>query len=403
MLRGRGIKVPALDSLGILLVTIAITVGATVGVAGVAAQDDHGNETAEFAVLQGDRCVPIEPIGDGNQTVEEFYDYRTPETEPSSYNYSSFGTTHLQEDDTSIFFLYEGSDGLSLVLVHDRNGGNTAGGALTMQIEDLPEDGEWVIEDDDYGDGLGDGPYDEFDHDGSSSRITWAWDEGRNDGAAFNGGLDDEFAITIDPAFNDRADYRVYEGELTDWQAVSAADGDEFERTSLSMDEPAVILTGSCRSVAVTDLGTSEPAIAGESTEIEATVENDGLQAGTFDVTFEVEGDTVDEREVTLEPGENATVSTTVEFVDPGTYAVAVDDRTTNVTVTEPQEDGGDGTDGNESDGSDGNETDGTGGNESDGADGTASGVADELSLGFGVAAATAAIALGVAVLRRRS
>lgn len=314
--------------LATIAVVAALAVGVPFGIATAGAATAPPNST-EYVVAQGDECMPIEPVGDGHRTVEEFYDYRTPNTSPSSYSYSSHGTTHLQEDDTSALFLHEGGDGLSLVVVHDQYDGDSAGGAATMVFDGLPEDGEWVIEDDNY-----DGADDEFDHRDTSSRITWVWTENRSDGAAFNGGLDDEFSISIDPAFNDDADFQVYDGQITDWQAISDTD-DGHERLSLDMDEPIVVQSGTCTSHTVTDLNVDESVTPGDSATVEATVENDGVLAGNFTVPFTVDGETVDEQNVTLEPGETTTLSTTVTFDDAGTYTVGAANATTDVTVEE--------------------------------------------------------------------
>ncbi|WP_408957965.1 CARDB domain-containing protein [Natrinema sp. 74] len=317
---------------------VALVVSATVGVgvAGAVAPPES-NGPDEYAVAQGGACWTVQPVGDGHRTVTEFYDYRTPNTSPSSYSYSSHGTTHLQSEDTSTLFLHDGSDGLSLVVVHGQYDGNTSGGAATMLFDGLPQDGEWVVEDDNY-----DGADDEFSHRNSSSRITWGWGENRTDGAAFNGGLDGEFSITIDPAFNDRADFRTYDGRVTDWQLLSATDGGH-ERTSLNMSDPVTIQSGGCTSHAVTKLDVSDSVAAGESVAVSATVENDGALAGNFTVPVTVDGESVDERAVNLEPGETTTVSATVSFNDTGTHIVGMGDTTTEVTVGDNDESGGGG------------------------------------------------------------
>ncbi len=304
-----------------------------------AAIDDHGSESDGldgYAVVQGDRCVPIEPLGDGERTAEEFYDYRHPETDPSAYTYSSHGTTHLQEDDTSILFLHEGSDGLSLFIVHDRLDGDTEGGAATFQIDNLPETGEWVVEDDNYSDELDTRQHEEWEHGDDWSRITWVWSEERTDGGAFNGGLDDEFAVEVTPAFNDNADYRVYDGEVDDWQVLSGSEQDP-ERTSLEMDEPIELQSGACS--AVTDLDVDETPEIGEEVTITAAVENAGDREETVTVPFAVDGDVVDETEVTLAAGENATVSTDVSFEEEGTVTVGVGDVAADVSASEPADD----------------------------------------------------------------
>ncbi|MFC7115275.1 hypothetical protein ACFQH2_10405 [Natronoarchaeum sp. GCM10025703] len=149
---------------------------------GISLQQQDDDTPQNYSVIQGGECTTITSFGDGSESVEEFYDYRTPYTQQSSYTYSSFGTTQFQQDNTSILFLYEGAEGTSLVLVNGHLNGDSAGGALTMEIDGLPEEGAWVIEDDNY-----EGQFDEFDHAATSSRITWAWTENRTDGGVFQG------------------------------------------------------------------------------------------------------------------------------------------------------------------------------------------------------------------------
>ena len=131
----RTLRIPKITL--VMLVSVAcVTAVALPATAGATGSDED-----TYVVTQGDEEFEISPVGDGSQTAAEFYDYRTPEThEYPDYLYSSYGTTEYQEDDTSILMLHEGSDGLSLVLVHDRVDGDTRGGSLTMQIDGLPEE-----------------------------------------------------------------------------------------------------------------------------------------------------------------------------------------------------------------------------------------------------------------------
>ncbi|WP_265107825.1 CARDB domain-containing protein [Halosolutus halophilus] len=309
-----------------IAIVIAVVVGSTVAVATVgAAPAQQGSD--KYSVIQGDQCITIEPLGFAHQSAEEFYDYRTPDTDPSSPTYSSHGTRNLQEDDTSIVFLHESRDGLSLGFVHDRTNGNSSGGAATFQISGLPEDGEWVIEDDNY-----DGADDEFDHRNETSRISWVWAQNRSDGAVFNGGLEDDFAIEVFPMFNDEADFRVYDGEISDWEVISGPPNDR-KRTSLDMREPIVIQSGGCDSFGVTELNVEDSASAGEPVEIEAVAENNGESTVTTTVEFTVNDESVDRQDVTLEPGETTTVKTTTEFNESGTYTVGAGEQSKEVTV----------------------------------------------------------------------
>ncbi|GAA0676467.1 CARDB domain-containing protein [Natronoarchaeum mannanilyticum] len=359
-----------------VIAILSIAAGPVAGGAGQAAlQQQDGAAPGNYSVLQDGDCTTISTFGDGSQSVEEFYDYRTPETEPSSYTYSSLGTMDLQRDDTSILFLYEGTEGTSLVLVHDRVYGGTNGSAVTMQFDSLPEEGEWAVEDDSYSDDLSGGPSDEFDHGETSSRITWVYSENSTDGAVFRGGLDDnDVDITIDPAFNDNADFRVYPGEITDWQALSSG-GDGTERTSLDF-RPIELRSGPCSSFDVSDVTAPSDVEADESFEIGATVENDGNVEDTFTVPIAIDGDVVDETDVTLDAGAETEVTTTVTLNETGTHAIEVGDEAVEVTVTEAS-----------------NETTGETDTDQDGNDAQLP--------GFGVAAAIGSL-LGAAIVARR-
>ena len=309
------------------------------GVLGAVAADDADDEyeghpieyeDGGYAVVQDDTCYTIEPLGDGHRTVEEYYDYRNPNTTPSSYSYSSYGTTHLQEDDTSLIFLHEGSDGLSLVFVHDRMDGNTEGGAATLLFQNLPADGEWVVEDDNY-----DGGYEEWDHRETSSRITNVWSESRTDGGAFNE-LADDFAVEVTPAFNDLADFRVYDGEVTSWQALSGDDHDP-ERIELDMHESIEIRSGGC--AAVTDMRVDETANVSDDVRIEATIENTGEHDERLTVPIAVNDEIVEEEEVTVTGNSTTTISSTVSFEEAGNQTVSVGELTATVEVSDGDQD----------------------------------------------------------------
>ncbi|NHN47780.1 hypothetical protein G9464_09245 [Halostella sp. JP-L12] len=208
--------------------------------------DDETRETerddAEFALEQGDDCVPFAPLP-GDDPVEAFYDYRAPFTDPAAGTYSSHGTTDLQEGDASVLFLYDGPEGLSLVVVHGRLDGDSDGGYVTFEMTGLPESGEWVVRDDDYD---GQTSYDVWDRDGDEATVSWTWGAGRTDGGAFRG-LADLDELTIDPAFNDAAELagEYNEGEVETWVALSG-DADDPDRTELALDERVTIRRGAC-------------------------------------------------------------------------------------------------------------------------------------------------------------
>ncbi|WP_247731045.1 PGF-CTERM sorting domain-containing protein [Halovivax limisalsi] len=321
-------------SLLALMVVTALAFGAA---GGALAQDGDGlaiseynGDTDRYVAVQGDRCVQIDPLGDGHRTVEEYYDYRNPGTDPSSYTYSSHGTTHLQEDDTSLLFLHEGSDGLSLVFVHDRYEGDTEGGAATLLFKNLPEDGEWVVEDDNY-----DGSESTWDHAETSSRITSVWAEGRTDGGAFNG-LEGPFAVEITPYFNDLADYRDGPGQITDWQLLSGEDHDP-NRTSLNMNEPVTIRTGSC--VETTSVSANQTATVGEPVDVEATITNNGAREETVTVPIAVDGEVIEEEEVTVAANGSETLTTSVVLDEAKRYAASVGAESVTIHAQEPEGD----------------------------------------------------------------
>lgn len=335
----------------VLLCVACVTALVPATAAGSSPSDD---DTDTYVVTQGDQQIEIEPVGDGSQPVEEFYDYRTPETHSyPDYLYSSYGTTEYQSDDTSTLMLYEGTDGLSLVLVHDRLEGDTRGGSITMQMEGLPEEGEWVIEDDTYSEDHYGGRLDQFDHDGTSSRITWIWSHGRTDGGAFNGGLDDDFEITIEPYFNEEADFRYevpegYDGQVDEWQVISGA-GDSHTSTSLErIDEPITIEPGGVPELSVSSVTASPSSVEpGEEIEVRSAVTNVGNADGTFEINVTVDGHPVDEKELSLDAGETDQLSGTITVDEEGTYEIGVENMTTSMQVTEDANEGTQTNDGN--------------------------------------------------------
>ena len=406
----RTLRIPKITL--VMLVSVAcVTAVALPATAGATGSDED-----TYVVTQGDEEFEISPVGDGSQTAAEFYDYRTPEThEYPDYLYSSYGTTEYQEDDTSILMLHEGSDGLSLVLVHDRVDGDTRGGSLTMQIDGLPEESEWVVEDDAYSDDHFGGPSDTFDHGETSSRITWVWTEGRTDGGAFNGGLDDgDWEITIEPYFNEAADYRVedpegYDGQLTDWKLISGA-GDSHTSTSLSsLEEPITIEPGGVPELSVSSLTAFPSTVApGEPVELSTTVTNVGNAEGEFDVEFTAEGEGIQTKTVTLDAGESKQLSAETAFESPGSYELGVNGTTTSVQVLEAPTNGGNGANGGSSDtGTNGNDSDGIGagpnGNESESeGTGTQGQTGDDRLDGFGVLTGGFAVAVLAAICYAR-
>lgn len=203
-----------------------------------------------YVVKQGSSCWEVTPLGDGTQNVSDFYDYRSPATTPSSDKYSSFGTTHLQENQVSNLFLYNGSDGVSLVMLHDKLGEAPYASTVTFNFSGLPTSREWVVEDDTYP-----GRDDNFTHEATTSTINWKWTGNRTDGAAVRG-LEDTAsytAVEIDPEFNENATYwgiwPVSGGQnrITSWKLITGPDAvDPSAKATLAMDGNVTVGPGEC-------------------------------------------------------------------------------------------------------------------------------------------------------------
>jgi hypothetical protein len=230
-------------------------------------------DESQYILEQGDQCVPIRPMR-LQLPVETFYEYQLPQEHVSDANgavssdtvpFASAGTTDLQRGQTSILFLYQGPEGMSLVVVHGSVQASDAG-AVTFRIDGLPEDGRWVVKDDFYRNpdtgNIASSNYDQWNVNGDDHRIDWTWGSAGTDGGVFHE-LGDDFEVVIDPAFNeDAALYdQHYEGTVTDWEFLSGvADGPE--RLSLNMDEPIRITTGECEGGTASDRGDTSKATA---------------------------------------------------------------------------------------------------------------------------------------------
>lgn len=220
--------------------TLLKTIGLTTATAGLLGTSLHSATAQEqsFVVEQGDTCASIRPITYQEQSVEEFYNY-TDDENADRPPWESNTPLQVAEWGVSRLFLYRGPDGLSLVVIHDR-GGNGSGGAASFTISGLPENGEWVIRDDDH-------PEDPDDWNISEDETVtnWSWNQWHTDGGAFLG-LSNEFEITIEPSFNGDAELDPETpGAVDRWEAVSQ-NGDELETTELQLDEPVTIRNGTC-------------------------------------------------------------------------------------------------------------------------------------------------------------
>ena len=260
----------------------ALGTGLAVSVLGATATGEQ--QAAEYVLVQGDSCVPVQPI-QGQEPVTAFYDYELPDRYVSGANgasagdtarYASAGTRDVQRAKTSIAFLYDGPERLSLVLVHG-SATEPDGGSVTFHFAGLPEAGEWLVKDDLYRDPdtgeIAANNYDGWDVGGTDHRIDWTWGSSGTDGGAF-GGLGDDFDVVVDPAFNEAAALygEHYDGTVTAWEFLSGADGQE--RIPLGMDTPVRIATGGCEED--TSDGTGEQQTGEEEAETTQPEREDG-------------------------------------------------------------------------------------------------------------------------------
>lgn len=201
----------------------------------------HTQQSATYAIEQGNECTEIEPISNGSMTVEEFYGYPENPSEEPGVGYSANMPLGIEEqgDEVSSLFLYQGPRALSLVVVHGGIEGDR-GGAATFVFSGLPEDGEWAVQDDPEDDSV-----ERWNETSAGWTVDWGWWGAYTDGGAFEG-LGEDFEVTIDPAFNEGAHLEPLEpGEVTTWRALSATDG-SYESVDLDLDEPVTVRAGSC-------------------------------------------------------------------------------------------------------------------------------------------------------------
>ncbi|MCW8172356.1 hypothetical protein D8S78_06705 [Natrialba swarupiae] len=129
---------------------------------------------------------------------------------------------------------------------------------MTFDIVGLPSESEWVVQDDKY---EAETNMVEWDSGDGWAYASWIWRDARTDGGAIQGGLGDEFAVTIQPGFNEASDFHENEslhdpewhedGEIDSWEFLSG-DADDPERFELALDEPVTIRTGACDEPSVT-------------------------------------------------------------------------------------------------------------------------------------------------------
>ncbi|WP_458189379.1 hypothetical protein [Haladaptatus sp. NG-WS-4] len=254
--------------------------------------DDFENgdiRNSEFVLEQGDTCLPLAVVSPNESlSVEEFYDYRSSDTDPTGW-YSAYGpATALEQPGNTILYLYDGPNGTSLVVMHSKRGAES-GGAVTFNFTGLPGDGEWAVTDDQYNASTN---YDNFERSNGNWSIDWTWatdpDHGGGaDGGAFRG-LTTDSEFRIDPAFNEQAELYGdhYDGEVKQWNAL-AATSEEYGWVSLDMDQPVVIRTGECDQSGLPPTVTTTETTTTETTTTETTTSTTETTSSTTLTTTE--------------------------------------------------------------------------------------------------------------------
>lgn len=326
------------DGQSVLAITLLVLLA---GVATVAFAPSASAVPGPVGVSQNGTCHQVTPLGDGTQNVSEFYDYR----HGSGTAYSSYGTTHLQQSQTSQLFVYEGSEGLSLVFLHDEYGDEQYGGTTTFEITGLPSAGEWAVKDDDYGSDTDD----DWETNASPVHIDWKWGPSRNDGGAYRGLGTDYDEITIDPAFNEEADHygdwawSTDENRTHDWILRTSPD----DAVSLSMTDPVTIRpsctenapNASLSAPSDAEVGTNVTLDAGGSTddngimEYRWDVDGDGsidttTETATYDHSYEMTGTYTPTVTVVDELNQTDTANTSVTVSDTTPPSVTIDGPT---------------------------------------------------------------------------
>jgi hypothetical protein len=313
------------------IVLALVVVGSVIAVAPATAQDDADT----FVVEQGDQCTEITPLGDGSQSVEAFYDYRSPVTNPEGL-YSSYGTTDIQESQVSQLFVYRGSEGLSLVFLHDEFGDESGGFVATADVSGLPANGEWAVEDDSYNN-----RDDVFEHGNGSSHIEWFSNGNRTDGAAFRGLASPNYrTITADVQFNDEADTYPFEG----WESAPednridrwVARSESGETTELDMSRPVEISPGTCSGGIETYTATSN------GTNDTATGTTDGATTGAATTATPTATRTATPTQTQTPTGTEAPTPTATESATATATATDAPIVTNASTETTGGDDGGD-------------------------------------------------------------
>ena len=170
-----------------------------------------GDPNAREIVLRQDgEEYQVVALSNG-QRIEQFYDYGN-----SKIN----SPLPIAKSDHSRLFFWDGPDGLSLVVLHDK-GNDGSGAAVSFDFDDLPGEGSWVVRDD-SGDFT------------SRAQADWSWNNRKTDGGAFRGGLYEQ-QLTIDPRFNNAARKTpLTAGRIDTWEVLT---GQATDPRALTLDK----------------------------------------------------------------------------------------------------------------------------------------------------------------------
>ena len=328
------------DNARSVLLTLLLVVStlSSVGV-GAASAAAANSSPSTFHVAQNGNCYNVAAYGSGDKTVEEFYDYRKPSnTDPDVYTYASHGTKKFQKNQTSNLFFYNGSDGYSVVLLHDKldqdNQDGPNASTITFTFSNM-SGVDWKVRDDNYTDSDGNSQDDNWETDGPEHQVDWMWAPHRTDGGAFSGIGDKQ--ITIEPQFNsDAAHWNSWEyagddaNKTEEWRLLDAGGNN----VSLDMQSSLTIEKGSCADTTSPSaaLSASPTTVANnEAVSFDASNSTDDGGSGIAEYRWDFDGDgTVDNTT------DDATVSHTYE--SPDTYEASVtvvDGNGNNGTATE--------------------------------------------------------------------
>lgn len=306
-------------------------------------------------------CVAVKPLGDGTQSVEEFYGYA------ESPDVSAAGSRNIQYSDTSQIMFYNGTDGLSLVIIHDKYGDKTPGGSANMTITNLPDGGEWPVRDDPASAEFSGDDLDFYDN---SAVLNWTWGTSRTDGVVFRA-PDGEFDETrIVPDFN-KSDENIKAwglrsanqsslikldmesnvtfstGECSNADTANTTTEQQTPTISLgsessgsggdaasSNNSSSEIVESNPQSFVVTDLKSGRSSVAaGQPLNITATVENQADTTMTGNVVFRTSSNSTTERTVQLAPGKKQYIQFQRTYEEAGSYTLRAGEATLDVQV----------------------------------------------------------------------